>query len=42
MQTNKNYFNSFTTLKHPLNIFSQSYVFSQGVNAIASSETGNI
>lgn len=39
-QTNEKHFNSLTTLKHPLTVFAQSYVFSQGVSAIASSETG--
>ncbi|KAI1727507.1 PQQ-like domain-containing protein [Ditylenchus destructor] len=38
-QTNAQHFNSFTTLKHPLTIHAQSYVFSQGVSAIAVSET---
>uniref|UniRef100_A0A915CSD2 ER membrane protein complex subunit 1 n=1 Tax=Ditylenchus dipsaci TaxID=166011 RepID=A0A915CSD2_9BILA len=38
-QTNSKNFNSYTTLKHPLTVFAQSYIFSQGVAAMAVSET---
>lgn len=40
-QTNERHFNAYTTLKQPLTVFAQSYVFSQGISAMAASETGN-
>lgn len=41
-QTNTKNFNSYTTLQHPLNVIANSFVFPQGVSAIAASETGLI
>lgn len=39
-QTNAKYLNSFTSLRHPLKVISNAFVFPQGINAIAASETG--
>ena len=39
-QTSVEEFNSFIHLKEPLQVLSQSYVFPQGVDSMAVSETG--
>jgi hypothetical protein len=38
-QTNSKHFNSYTTLKNSLTVHAQSYIFPQGVSAMAVSET---
>lgn len=39
-QSNAEHFNSLTNIKQQPLVFSQSYVFSQGISAIAASDTG--
>ncbi|KAE9551593.1 hypothetical protein FO519_005200 [Halicephalobus sp. NKZ332] len=38
-QTNSNHFNSFTTTKSEIEVISKSFVFSQGITAMSTSET---
>lgn len=41
-QTDAEKFDSYVGIKNPLQVSAQSYVFAQGVSAMAASETGNI
>ncbi|KAI6197011.1 ER membrane protein complex subunit 1 [Aphelenchoides besseyi] len=38
-QTNAKHFNSFTTVRHPLNVIASSFVFPQGISAVGASDT---